>query len=105
MSHIEYKQIDPITSGILKILVKDGTGALVSDAVATAGIYNPHGIRIVSNVGLSNMGSGVYHLPVAAEWSSSNGVPIIGLFAALITITRSTQVRTKRFKYLVDFTP
>lgn len=103
MSHA-VKKIDPLTSGILKVTVKDSAGVLVSDATATATVYKPNGQAVAADVAMTNAGSGVYTLAIQASWSDAGaGVPLIGVFAAVMKFVRSGQQRTARLRYLVDF--
>lgn len=105
MSHLPFKQIDPITTGLLRVTVKDGAGALVTDATATATVYDATGKRVAANSPLTNAGAGVYTLTVLASWSDAGGgVPVLGVYRAVITVTRSGMTRTKQIRFLVDFT-
>jgi hypothetical protein len=101
---MELPQIDPITTGTLSITVRNSVGALVADAAAVADVYKPSGQRVADDIALTNLGSGIYALTIDSAWSSSAGKPILGVFWAIITVTKSGQTRTKRFRYLVDFT-
>lgn len=102
MSHLP--QIDPLTTGQLKVTVKDATGAVVLDATSVASVYQPSGKRVASAVSMAHVGSGVYVLTVLASWSDAgSGVPLRGVYEVIVTVTRSGLTRTKRMQYLVDF--
>ena len=104
MTQIQLQQIDPLTTAILKITVKDGAGLLVSDATATADVILPSGKRVANDVAFVNVGSGVYTMTIEPSWSDAGaGKPLVGVFSAVVTITKGGYVRTKKFDYLVAF--
>lgn len=105
MTHIPLKQIDPLTTGVLRITVKDGAGLLVSDATASADVLQPSGKRVANDVAFVNVGSGVYTMTIEPGWSDAgSGKALTGVFSAVVTITRGGNIRTKKFDYLVAFT-
>jgi hypothetical protein len=100
-------RIDPMTTGELRVTVRDLADQPVTNADVVATITGPFG-TVAQNVILDNAGGGLYTLLVLPAWSTNtNGKPIQGLFKALVTATVTATpynlVHTAVFPYRVMF--
>jgi len=93
----------PGTDSEVRLTLEDVSGVAVTGGTATAEVYSPTGALVGTGVALSHLGSGVWKLPVSADWSISGSDYIEGEFVAVISMTYSGVDLVKRVRYPVMF--
>lgn len=93
----------PNTDSQVRLTLTDLDGVAITGGSGTATIYSPSGAQVATGVALSHISGGVWKFDVAAAWSYSGGVYIVGEFVAVITHTYSGKTLTTRIRYPVMF--
>lgn len=96
--------INPMSDAEWHLKVEDKDGNILSDATVVADVFSPTGVLVGNDQTMAwNAGLQRYVLNISKTWSTSSGLPVVGEFLVVVTVTRTGLQRVRRFRYVVKF--